>query len=279
MEGINQPSKTTLFVREENGMTSFPKSYCEYFPDLVLPSQWNKMNSCEKRYSLSSKEELFKRKIEFTHAENWYPELEDAKEGTRKLTFDSVLIPFEFSPEEKKKKIQIAIDGFGGKAFIRLNSVSPKHQEPVTSAQEAIDILNGSERTREVFGLYKNYIMVREYKELPRNMEFRLFVRKGKLRAISRYDVYDFSPLDPTRIRSVIKQWFSSLQRENLDLFDDYTMDVVLWEENKEESLFDDGVFIIEYNSYGPDSLAGSCLFHWENDWEILSRGDAVIRI
>lgn len=271
---MNLPNKKTLFV-EKGNRVYFPENYLVFFPE----AESEIVNDEKFFFVVSTKEELLKRKISFTHAENWYYDLELANEGEKYLTFPSILIPFEESPKEKEKEIQKAIVSLGKKCFIRLNSVSPKWNFPVFSSGEVIKILLETERTRDAMKEYDNYVMLRKYEEFPKEKEFRCFINKGKLRAISRYDVYDFSQINGENIQKLVKRWFSRLCFENLVLFDECTMDIVVWEENKEKSLFGDGIFIVEYNSFGYDSVSGSCLFHWEKDWEILTKGDAVIRV
>lgn len=273
MEGFNQSNSESEFQVESDGRVSFPLSYCEFFPEAEKIGK--------RAYLRSTPEELLRRKISFTHAENWYPDLEEVSSNGRILTWESVLIPFDNSPFEIVEKVDEAIGKLGGSCFIRLNSLSPKHFEPVTSGDEAATILYESERTRQTFGLFRNLVMVRKFERFLKEAEFRLFVRKGKLRAISRYDPYCSTPLkiSAQKLQTIFQRFFRCLQTESLVLFDLCTIDCVYWPEQIDRSYFSDGVFLIEFNTFGSDSVSGSCLFDWEADKQILYHGKGEIRI
>lgn len=249
-----------------DGTTSFPKSYTEYFADVpVLREEGDRF------FCLENMDILREKKISFTHAENWYPHSEEGRDGNRFLTFESVLLPFsEF------EKVDEAIQSLGGSAFVRLSSLSPKFFEPVQTKEEVLLVLTESERTRE--DLENSTLFLRKYFDFPKNKEFRLFIRNGKLRAISKYDPEENCGLSEEEVRKQVTRWFRCLCLEGLLSFEDCTLDIVIWKEKKDLSLFDDGIFLIEYNSYGEDSVSGSCLFDWEKDWEILTKGKAVTR-
>lgn len=266
MQGYNQPCQKTLFLEHEDGTTSFPKRYKEYFPEVFVLKE-----DAERIFCLENMDTLKEKKISFTHAENWYPHAEEGRDGDRFLTFESVLLPFS-----DFEKVEEAIQRLGGSVFVRLSSLSPKFFEPVRTKEEVLLVLTESERTRD--SLEKSTLFLRKYFEFPKNKEFRLFIRKGKLRAISRYDPEVDCGLSKEEVRQKATKWFRCLCLEGLLSFENCTLDIVIWKEKKDLSLFDDGIFLIEYNSYGEDSVSGSCLFDWEKDWEILTKGKAVTR-
>ena len=266
MQGYNQICRKTLLKTHSDGTTSFPKRYMEYFADVPILREEG-----DRCFCLETVEELFHKKIKYTHAENWYPHASEGNEDGKILTFESVLLPFsDFD------KVDDTIEKLGGSVFVRLSSLSPKFFESVQTKEQVLSVLQSSERTRDE--LKGSTLFLRKYYDFPKDKEFRLFVRRGKLRAISRYDPEAECQLSPEFARDKLTRWFRCLCLEGLLSFEDCTLDVVLWEEKKEMSLFDDGIFLIEYNSYGEDSVSGSCLFDWEADWEILTKGKVVVR-
>nr|WNL50519.1 D123 family protein [Marseillevirus sp.] len=266
MQGYNQPCRRTLLLEHEDGTTSFPERYREYFPDILVLKENNGRLFC-----LESMDTLRGKKISFTHAENWYPHAEEGRDGGRFLTFESVLLPFS-----DFEKVDEAIQSLGGSVFVRLSSLSPKFFEPVRTKEEVLLVLTESERTRD--NLENSTLFLRKYFDFPKNKEFRLFIRNGKLRAISKYDPEEDCGFSEEEVRKQVTRWFRCLCLEGLLSFEDCTLDIVIWKEKKDLSLFDDGIFLIEYNSYGEDAVSGSCLFDWEKDWEILTKGKAVTR-
>ncbi|AMQ10966.1 cell division cycle 123 protein [Brazilian marseillevirus] len=268
MEGFNQPCKKTNIKEHPNGTTSFPESYLEYFPDIVVLRREN--GRC---FTKETRETLLSKKISFTSAKNWYPDAERGVEENKFLTFPSALIPVQ-NPE----LLGDAIQKLGGSIFVRLGSLSPKFFEPVETPEQVLSVLSESERTRDCLENKDEVFFLRKYENFPKEKEFRLFIRKGKLRAISRYDPEANCDMAAEDVKRRISRWFRNLCLDGLLSFQDCCLDVVLWDEKKKVSLFGDGVFLIEYNSYGEDSVSGSCLFHWEKDWEVLTKGDAVTR-
>nr|WRK65440.1 D123 family protein [Marseillevirus futianmevirus] len=268
MEGFNQPCQKTKLREHPDGTTSFPESYLEYFPDVVVSKREN-----GRFFSKETKESLLSKKISFTSAKNWYPDAEQGVEGKRFLTFQSFLVPVQ-NPE----LLGEAIQKLGGSVFVRLGSLSPKFFEPVETPEQVLSVLFESERTRDSLEKEDEVFFLRKYEDIPKNKEFRLFIRKGKLRAISRYDPEADCGMSSEEVRTRISRWFRNLCLDGLLSFQDCCLDVVVWDDKRELSLYDDGVFLIEYNSYGEDSVSGSCLFHWGADWETLTKGDAVTR-
>lgn len=77
--------------------------------------------------------------------------------------------------------------------FVRLNSVSPKHRQPVYSMKEARHIINTSARCLESirnaqrYG-FTNLIVIRDWKDLNHGNEYRTFIYNDKLTAITDHD-------------------------------------------------------------------------------------------
>jgi hypothetical protein len=154
-----------------------------------------------------------------------------------------------------------------------LYSVSPKSESTraidltANTAQNVVDLLRRSDRTNNSLrdNIVKG-IMLRKYDEsINPEREFRLFVCGYNLRAISQYKCYEFIELysDPdirNKIYKLIIDWWPTICK--LLVHSQCTIDIVF--------MPDWSIKIIELNSFGPELLAGSCLYNWLNDYDIL---------
>eukprot|EP01126_Amoeba_proteus_P038935 TRINITY_DN4082_c0_g1_i13.p1 TRINITY_DN4082_c0_g1~~TRINITY_DN4082_c0_g1_i13.p1 ORF type:complete len:220 (-),score=31.85 TRINITY_DN4082_c0_g1_i13:1265-1924(-) len=123
-------------------------------------------------------------------------------------------------------------------------------------------------------GLGPMYITFRSFKDdLRAHMEFRCFVHKQKLNAISQY--YDTCFFQQLRDR---KQWYL----EKMKIFYDEVLRHALPEDMEnyilDLAVFDDGtVMMIELNPWATTS--GAALFSWSQDRLILMNGPLEFRI
>jgi hypothetical protein len=187
----------------------------------------------------------------------------------------------------------------GDKAwFVRLSTRSPKDgvqfsaekTEPainrltkkyralqVTSPQQVTALLSKSER---VFGDITNFfqyrvpgtasenmfLILREWIEnLPYDREFRCFIYKRKLTAISQYHCYHVfeSMQDPTEVEKIRDAVVAFHSRVDSALpYQSYVMDVLV--------LPDYTVQVIEINPFGAEMSSGAALFNWEADRQVL---------
>ncbi len=103
--------------------------------------------------------------------------------------------------------------------------------------------------------------------------EFRVFVHKNKITAISQQAVYDINDiLEPLTDKekndlinkwiNIIKSYFESDIKKKITHIDSYVMDFAI--------LDDDSPFFIELNSFGKEYASGSALFGWIDDYNIL---------
>jgi hypothetical protein len=112
-------------------------------------------------------------------------------------------------------------------------------------------------------------IYLMEWKVFDKDNEFRVFVYNNHITAISLQFLYTknklFSKKSNEEINTLvinINDFFNNNIKDKLYSMVNYTFDLVL---------LNDGTFyFIEPNSFGKDYSAGSALFHWINDSDIL---------
>jgi len=166
--------------------------------------------------------------------------------------------------------------------FVRMSSGSPKDGMKrvgtgLRSAQDIVSQLATSKRT--LIGLHsgdRKLYLVPHDPDWQDWRELRVFVRKGKVTAISQY-VLDkpglFSALSDEELTDVGHSVMNYLQSVLPPILDKIgTQDVVC-------DLYynpDESFKIIEFNSFGYCFAAGAALFHWQHDRQILYGSDAV---
>ena len=108
-----------------------------------------------------------------------------------------------------------------------------------------------------------------EWKVFNKDNEFRVFVYNNHITAISVQFLYTenklFSKKNNEEIITLVKDinnFFNNNIKDKLYSMVNYTFDLVL--------LDDSTFYFIELNSFGKDYSAGSALFHWINDSEII---------
>ena len=115
--------------------------------------------------------------------------------------------------------------------------------------------------------------MIRQWEHIDPAMEFRCFVYRNRLTAISQYHCYNFYKKLQGReeeIRDTIYQFY--LKIFEFLPYEDCVMDIIISSE---------GVKIVEFNSFGIDGMAGSALYNWQRDKAILyaTEGKPDIRL
>lgn len=103
---------------------------------------------------------------------------------------------------------------------------------------------------------------------LPYN-EFRIFVHNKQITAISQQHLHNVYPIldNPTYIREkckIICDYFESTIKRSISHMDSYVYDFACIGESGEEPFF------IEPSTFGKEYAAGSALFHWLVDYDIL---------
>jgi hypothetical protein len=146
----------------------------------------------------------------------------------------------------------------------------------VTSGKEALELLVKSYRIREDLitdieypDFFKSKLVVRKFVPVDISMEFRAFVSKGKITALSQYEsgLY-FRKLAPKK---------DTIQNEILALFEKIKDKIRLQSYVIDLVIVDDKVLIIELNPFHSNTSA--CLFSWKHDREIILNGPFTFRI
>ena len=276
-------SHTRQEIRVEGGHVSFPERYLElYFIDLLdelrLP-----YTTVGGRVLVPGNQAVADRlqhqQISVTHAQHWYPSVEG-------FTFPSILIPLDRdtidsllhqTTASSNSHYQRLIEQMHAcpydEVFIRLNSVSPKPHRPSDNhfyakdkdwAERALTLLLESSRTRDTLcnHLFDHYIMLRQWTPIDEWQEFRCFIYRNRLTAISQYHCYSKFKKLAGKI-FLIRQAIVAFYQEVYSFipYEDCVMDVIV---NGDE------VTIVEFNSFGADGIAGSGLYNWEQDEDIL---------
>jgi hypothetical protein len=172
-----------------------------------------------------------------------------------------------------------------GMWFFRFNSASPKdgnYEYPIYLVNNVISKIVTSKRALLCLEKKQDTIYFMEYiKKWQKCCEFRVFIYKNKMTAISQYEVsYDsyFHNIDPEKVKLIcenIKKWLESeLLQEILIKIDTNNVVVDIYIEN------DNTFNIIELNPFGYWLASGSSLFNWLTDKEKLynTKGDICIR-
>jgi hypothetical protein len=118
------------------------------------------------------------------------------------------------------------------------------------------------------------------WRQMDKNKEFRVFVCRGKVTAISQQFLYDVNPWLAAKSEDEIREICRKISdahavdfRSKLEyLGDRYVMDVVLLGDEEEP-------YFIEPNPFGAEYSSGSALFHWIADADALEgRGEFEFR-
>lgn len=274
-------SHTRREIRVEGEHVSFPERYLElYFVDLLDELQLPYIIVGDRvlvRGNQTLADRLQHHQISITHAQHWYP-------SVKEITFPSILIPLDRDTIDSLLHHDSASDHYRrlikqmhtctyDEVFIRLNSVSPKPHRPSDNhfytkdknwAERALALLLESSRTCDTLcnHLFDHYIMLRQWTPIDDWQEFRCFIYRNRLTAISQYHCYSkFKKLAGKifLIRQVIVAFYQEVY--SFIPYEDCVMDVIV---NGDE------VTIVEFNSFGADGIAGSGLYNWEQDEDIL---------
>lgn len=211
------------------------------------------------------------------YLEHWY---DKESKSCIDNTFKSILIPWPIdkNEDELKKEIDKALKEFPGcQAFVKLNSVSPKYKKPCTTSEEVLNLLLTTDRTREELKSMRDhkfdvFIVLREFHDLSSFLEFRLFIARGQLRAVSQ----NFEAVDDEcykhrhDILAKIQMWLKKNFNTSLP-FEDCIMDIAYSK---------DKIWLVEFNSFGKQGQASAGLYDWDHDYfELYCNSTPTIRV
>lgn len=151
--------------------------------------------------------------------------------------------------------------------FMKLNSCSPKDSPfgiKINSVDHIILSLVTSIRCNISLEKDKNhYIVLKPWREdINKKKEFRVFVFKSKITAVSQYHWFNYCELDNLNLEDVynkIDEFCMNIIKNINSKYDSFVIDVHLHNDNYIE--------LIELNPWGP---SGSCLFEWKKDFDQL---------
>lgn len=295
MEGldINNTGKSKIVINDT--ILLFPERYLElYFIDYLETNkilyEINDTKVTIKCKDILSANKLYDKlqelQISITHTQHWYDDL-------HYLTFKSLFIELD------KNDITILLDEYQDEkdlidkinqldipfeyVFVRLNSVSPKDSTPKVEsslkrdvspnkiennenlALNIITLIRNSKRCTDTFKLnWEHSLMIREWKNIDPNSEFRCFIYQNRLTAISQYHCYNKYNyyLSPNEVRDMICKFYKD-NYVNF-IYEDCIMDIII---NKYKDKY--VIEIVEFNSFG-SGISGAALYNWERDENIL---------
>ena len=171
--------------------------------------------------------------------------------------------------EKDKLDLQSLYDDIGeisGKHFVRFTSTSGKNEKMLTSLSNRDEIIrfittNQLFLHREMEREKDTYLIIMPWNpDIEDKFEFRLFVRNNKITGLSQQFYfknfnYSYEELDFIE-KAVLKAPFLKVAPYN-----DYIADVYV--KNGK-------CYLIEYNPFGAGSGAGSALFNWKTDYDVL---------
>ena len=166
------------------------------------------------------------------------------------------------------------VSGTKEKYFVRVNNVSLKYGThgigPYSNLRNIIESAVSSIGTHSPINdnTTKLLIYLMDWVDIEDLNEFRIFVYKNKITAISQQNLYNKVGLEKlsreelnAKIDIIINYFYSTICKK-ITWMSNYTYDFAII--NGSEPYF------IEANSFGKEYAAGSALFHWELDESIL---------
>ena len=184
----------------------------------------------------------------------------------------------EFILPEALVQLQSIMQG-GGRWFVRTSGCSPKDNmqldrsvgQQISASEDAkkifFTVATSSRCMDRISSEGVCNLWVAKFQDLGEYTHYRIFVRMGKVRAISQYDT--FPP--PENVEQVRRDILALWDRVGDHVwYEDCTMDVV----HKH-----DDIKIVEFNEFGISSNCGSANYNWIQDALILYYGDADIRV
>lgn len=169
------------------------------------------------------------------------------------------------------------------KYFVRTESVSLKYgmheAGPYTSLKQIAESLTTCTEKHNPLNHFKDgltnslKLYLIEWKEMNMELEFRMFINNNQITAISQQDIFTENNIltefkdDVDRTNYITKMldklvnYFENVIKKKITEISSYVIDIVLIQNEP---------YFIETNSFGKEMAAGSSLFHWLLDEDIL---------
>ena len=176
---------------------------------------------------------------------------------------------------EKHKNYDALFDSTG--YFVRTDTVSLKYGQHKAGPyydlksiiESCVSCIEGHTPIKEDTN-YLNFYLI-PWIEIDDDKEFRVFVHKNKITAISQQSPLKMNKKllnderNATKYKwvNIIDDYFENEIKTKINYQDSYTIDIALIGK-------DDEPYMIEFNSFGAEYAAGSALFHWLIDYDIL---------
>lgn len=171
----------------------------------------------------------------------------------------------------------------GNEWFVRSDRVSPKdgiEDLPMNSPKKLVDALATSDRFYKAINDGDNRLYFFKYDPTwNEDREVRVFVYKGKVTAISQYKWFSkgwFSERTDVELETIAKTIINFAEEAIKVIGSSLESKEGSKEGSKESATVDlyvedvNKVKLVEFNSFGYWQAAGSCLFHWLVDYDIL---------
>lgn len=159
--------------------------------------------------------------------------------------------------------------------FLRTENVSFKYTTngliPYNKLEDIFEAIVLSTSDHKCIENYdkENAIYFMKWINIDRDKEFRVFVFKNKITAVSVQHLYEINDwilsLTNDKIEKLINDlnnYFEENIKDKMKWLESYVMDIALLDNSE--------FYFIEPNPFGKEYSSGSALYHWENDYDIL---------
>lgn len=151
-------------------------------------------------------------------------------------------------------------------SFLKLATVSPKYEVEIKPILDSLDFLDAVTWDQRCVSSLEQYpsmsIIIKEWMDMDPKWEFRVFVWDSKITGISQQFLYHTFEYE----MDILEKFYNKLLSSDIVSsvpYKEATLDIY-FDTEKEK------IFLIECNPFGAWSPAGSSLFEWRNDYDVL---------
>lgn len=176
----------------------------------------------------------------------------------RKLPFDANLI------EQFQRTIDNVLPLNGASVFIRLSSTSGKNEQSIEPLYNSTDIIKRLTSIKlfvekEYMRDKLTYLVIMPWVEIDPNFEFRVFIVNGKLVGLCKQAWFDHYQYSSDELNKIV------------DCISNVNFDGYPYKNFIADFYIDDSIYkLIELNPFGAHCGAGSGLFNWIDDHDLL---------